>query len=448
MAADLVVRGEMDVAGVVNGMRKVSQSAKDLQNSSTGAGRGFLAVSQGIEDFTFAGLRGVLNNVPQAIQAFGGSAGLAASASVAGVAIYVLTEQLDKLWNKLADAKLETLSSSTFGDIGGWDARKKSVEETTIALKTFKTVSDRATSESEKAISTGEGYKNEVSVAAERLNLQLAILEIEKSKSTEAEKALAIRRETEASELRGLDNKLKESRLITANVSADAEGKRVAADASKSQLEIEKAKLESLSADARKKLAAASADRLAHDNAQVDMMQPGIEYFGNFNRSGNLAERKAAERTRLAMKRDEDLGNMQKGLIPVINAQATIVGQYQAQYDIQKQIAEEADKAQLAKEDELRKIEAVTEANRAQLSVESQRKDLAEAGKLHQNILKIKDASRISPDGFLSSSGAMGLSGREAVGALQAINVQKDQLRVLHEIARNTKGGKVALYAD
>jgi hypothetical protein len=66
---------------------RVNHSLRSLHKSGKAGGLGFLAVSQAVEDAQY-GLKGVLNNIPQAVLGFGGSAGLAGAFSLAAVAAY------------------------------------------------------------------------------------------------------------------------------------------------------------------------------------------------------------------------------------------------------------------------------------------------------------------------------------------------------------------------
>ena len=65
---------------------KVDKGQKKVAKSTQHTGLAFLEVSRAVEDAQF-GLRGVLNNIPQIITLFGGSAGLAAAVSIAAVTL-------------------------------------------------------------------------------------------------------------------------------------------------------------------------------------------------------------------------------------------------------------------------------------------------------------------------------------------------------------------------
>ena len=90
-------------------LKKTSQTSNTFQgeinkvgSSGRNAGMGVLMLSQGLEDAQY-GMRGVLNNIPPMLMAFGASAGLAGVVSVAAVAFSVLYNWLGKTEEKSSD---------------------------------------------------------------------------------------------------------------------------------------------------------------------------------------------------------------------------------------------------------------------------------------------------------------------------------------------------------
>ena len=132
MAADMTFTGEFQAKGVVTGMQEVGRAADTLKNkvrSMAGigyhgpttanrgqgaksgyqrAGMGALEVSRGVEDFAVAGMRGLLNNIPGMIMSFGGSMGLAAAVSLVAVGVTVLGKGLYDLATDAAANKKYT----------------------------------------------------------------------------------------------------------------------------------------------------------------------------------------------------------------------------------------------------------------------------------------------------------------------------------------------------
>lgn len=75
-------------------MQAQERSAKNLRKAQGNLGLGALEASRAIEDFSVAGMRGALNNIPQVITLLGGAAGLAAAISVTAVAGTILVPKL------------------------------------------------------------------------------------------------------------------------------------------------------------------------------------------------------------------------------------------------------------------------------------------------------------------------------------------------------------------
>jgi hypothetical protein len=90
--ANAVQRAMADNVGALGpAAGKATAGTKDL-------GRGILEVSRGLEDMQY-GIAGVLNNIPQAVLAFGGPAGLAGVISMAAVAAKVLYDHWGEISN-------------------------------------------------------------------------------------------------------------------------------------------------------------------------------------------------------------------------------------------------------------------------------------------------------------------------------------------------------------
>lgn len=102
------------------------QQAKRLNTqleAARGAGKsgslGFLAFSQAVEDAQY-GLKGVLNNIPQAVIGFGGSAGLAGALSLAAVGAYQAWQAFERFagiteiekWAKASTAAMDEFTAS------------------------------------------------------------------------------------------------------------------------------------------------------------------------------------------------------------------------------------------------------------------------------------------------------------------------------------------------
>lgn len=112
----------------VQDTQKITKGIKDVQSSASNLGRGFLEASRAIEDMQY-GLRGVLNNIPQAVLQFGGPAGLAAGISVAAVAANILYENWSKVKGLFETTTLVPLGTKLEEFDAGLKAVNKDLEE-------------------------------------------------------------------------------------------------------------------------------------------------------------------------------------------------------------------------------------------------------------------------------------------------------------------------------
>jgi hypothetical protein len=142
-----------------NGTYEVKTKAQ--VKASKNAALGFLAVSQAVEDAQY-GIRGILNNIPQAILLFGGSAGLAASVSLAAVALVTLGPRLAKVFTggtkeaatfdrtlKAVQDRIEELDKKPHKialDYAVLEAAKDTVEEIKQNLAAYQALKNRKTS--------------------------------------------------------------------------------------------------------------------------------------------------------------------------------------------------------------------------------------------------------------------------------------------------------------
>lgn len=84
-----------------DGVTKLTPAQKEAAKASAEMQRGFLSLTNAAQDFQAAGLNGILNNIPQIVMQFGGSAGLAAAIGGVAVACYAGQKAFDALWGAL-----------------------------------------------------------------------------------------------------------------------------------------------------------------------------------------------------------------------------------------------------------------------------------------------------------------------------------------------------------
>ena len=77
-----------------------------VEKGSVGASMGMLELTRAFEDFSMAGMKGAINNLPGMIQGFGGSAGLAGAVSFVAVSFYSLGKAYD-YWKTASEGDKE-----------------------------------------------------------------------------------------------------------------------------------------------------------------------------------------------------------------------------------------------------------------------------------------------------------------------------------------------------
>lgn len=100
---------ERATAKLLKGYKGLAADTDRASKASGKLGLGFLEVSRAVEDAQY-GFRGVINNIPQMIMLFGGTAGLASSLSLVAVGVNVLLSRLKELWSSLSEGDVRTAS--------------------------------------------------------------------------------------------------------------------------------------------------------------------------------------------------------------------------------------------------------------------------------------------------------------------------------------------------
>jgi hypothetical protein len=98
---------------------------KDLAASSRNMGAATLYASNALQDFQAAGMRGVLNNIPQILQALGAGSGLAGVAMAVGVAFEAASPFIQKFMEGLDADRVGAFMSAADKAIGRLEELKK-----------------------------------------------------------------------------------------------------------------------------------------------------------------------------------------------------------------------------------------------------------------------------------------------------------------------------------
>lgn len=130
----------LGLAGVGRTVERTTKSFEKLGNTVGGGkggriGLGILALGQAVDDAQY-GFRSIVNNIPQMVYMFGGSAGLAGGVGIAAVAINLLITRWDSLvdamqsrWLNVAATDLEKLRIATEKAGEAFDALMKTPSE-------------------------------------------------------------------------------------------------------------------------------------------------------------------------------------------------------------------------------------------------------------------------------------------------------------------------------
>jgi hypothetical protein len=451
--ADLQFTSELDAKGVVTGANSINRSLNQLNKSTTQSGRGFLAFSQGVEDFSMAGLKGVLNNIPQAIQGFGGSAGLQGAASLAAVGMYVLNEQLWKYLDNLQEVKLATLALPDFIDASGFKAGEEATKKATTAFANYVSVVEKSRADQNAQMTTNIGFFGDLSGSSRKLKEQQDILAVTQSLASESEKAAQIKAISDKAEIDAMNEKVALSEVAANQVAEIANGQKTAAQSSKAQMESDAASLEKLVSGLPEKINAINekfqkdrSDLIKNERVHVVEEQ---SIFGNYMRPETQVEKQARYQRNVAGLEREKLAaikDAQKLAQPDIEAASTKLAWSKEQLRVMEETAAASEKDRVAKEEALSVLRAKVEMDKESLKIASDIKAAEENAKNAKLIMENKAKQGITSDGLLSSIGRIGGAAREGVVALNAITLQKNQLTALKQIEKNTRSSRGAVY--
>jgi len=455
--SDVKLTGEFDAKGIVMGANRTKAAMNDLNKSSGNLGRGMLAVSQGFEDFSMAGMKGVLNNIPQAIGMFGGSAGLAAGASIAAVSIYVLTDKIFGLLDAMQEAKLAEFAKSGFIDLTGFEARKKAIEETTKAMSNYVSVASYEMAKKTAETNLIAGNFATLSDSSRALALAEKMLSISNSMLSNEEKTAQIKQASLDSEIAAMDEKVSLAEYAARQAGIEANGRKTAANAARDQLSSDMANQDALKAQIKDQEASIIEDfQRRRKLVMADTSRKLVGGGSPVGSSSQMARESDAEFQARKQREIEAIGKQEVAAVNELQSMyKKTTDQLAAQIALEEvqlknldEMAKRSEDERAAKEGELSILRSKIEMDKQTLKL---KQDQAAADDLAKRQQEVRNAAKammsndaINSSGLLSSLGRVGGSAREAVSALGAINIQKQQLSTLKIIARNTAKRTVA----
>jgi hypothetical protein len=479
MAADVSITMEAQNKGVIQAMDQVGKKADQLNRKTQAMGggsqrqggytqgMGVLEVSRAIEDAQY-GIRGVLNNIPGIIQSFGGSMGLAGVISITAVALSLFGKALleaatgmDMAAEKAAylEARTNKMAEGLAGIREKAASAKlaKEISAASLAAEEFVSIFVGFNPNPESAFEIGQDKIEEARSAADRLaqmNEELNKLrgvggggnpiDIGVSRAAEDAKAL----ET-------LVNDLSDRGGVLGSMLSAGEGNPVAAATSEiERMNLEIAKTEAIIAgsDAEMKSLEEQAKSMGITVKQylTDLADMAIRGLGSGDALDELKRRANASgpEAEIAIKKsnaESELRDQEKRK-KILEDQLTILKAQSDDVAKQKELRDKEIAAnQKSLEDAKRRLKSAQAELATQKALLEKRKEI-EAAKLEANIKGNLEGFRMNPSDMLSSSGRIGGSVKEYSSAVATVNYQRDTLKALKEIARNSRTGKVSTY--
>jgi len=438
---------------VVAANKRIEKSMNAQAKASSKSGYAVLEASRALEDFSMAGMRGALNNIPQLLMNLGVGAGLTGVIGALTVVVWKGTEYLNAYLDKLQE--LTEASANVGTPSFNEDSIREAFSDEAIkrAKEMTETLNQMAKSQDYLNELTNR-YVNETQAGAS-LAFAQEMLTLTKNKADEDEKGLAT-----------LQNKIRLEKF-------DLEMSEEKATSAKAELEdVQKLRreqeaiinatksvdIEDWNKKTRDKYREFSNELLSKPNygwvQRGDMFEKDIVPRTN---EQNIKEmEKAAKMAEEWRKKEMALRGLSKSDIEK-SVQEALVAEEKIKL-IDQEIEKKEHLLKIAKEQEesakitsekkikeLQVLEEIESIERKQKQDEKdQKKREEEAKKLAAKMLQER-APDVSQ--FLSDQGRVGLAANEAKSAMDVLSIAKEQLKTLKEIARNTSKNRVLAYA-
>lgn len=440
---------------VVAANKKIEQSMQQQAKASSKSGYAVLEASRALEDFSMAGMRGALNNIPQLLLNLGVGAGLTGVLGALTVVVWKGVDALDVLIDKMRDAEMagSKIGLKSFNAEGIEEAFS---EQAVKNAKEIQASLDKI-NDSMQYLNHLTAIYNTETASTSSLSHAKEMLELTKQNADENEIALAV--------LRSKIELEEESRAIAHDKVTQAEAlleeelklKRAQEDIIGKSKEVD---LESIDKQ-RNQFYVSEAKRLMAEKMTIKNPISGAK---GGSPSGDIEasrytpmEAMDLARENAEKYRDELLkaqGVTEKDAVLAIQNAATakeaiklidieIEKKTQA-LKIAKDLADSADKTTDQKVEEL-KIEAEIEALKKKRKKEEEEQKKADA-KEEALRKKMEGQKAIDASVFLSNQGRAGLAGNEARVAMDTLGIAKMSLDTLKQIARNTSNGTTTVY--
>lgn len=486
--ADVTMQMDFQGKAAVQGMQQVGKETDKLKRKvdaltrgqqsrgySQSGGMAALEASRLVEDFAVAGMRGALNNIPGIVMSLSGSTGLTAAISLAAVGLTVFGKELLKIGSEAQTtsddlAKFTAASESLGASLKKMrdDASAKGVAEEVKSIKDaakdFMDIAVGFDKDPTKAFDIESDRIERARSAADAIEGLRTQLEVLRKQEKTIDFDLGAKRgEEDVKRLSDLVSELEQrgprlAEMLAQTPTGDSSGI--------GKLSEDIAKVERNIASSTAAIEGYKAEIADLEKQSGTMGTKAKQYFTDLADSAIRALGKGE--TLDAVKARAGMGGL--GPEARLGAQIDIAkGELRAQENIKKQLQEKLAIQQAAQdagktvkeqtEKELKANQDALDAARQKLSIANEElaakrtqadlmrqiaaeEEKQKLKKLDEDISKM----RISGADMLSSVGRIGGSGAEFANAIATVNYQRDSLKELRAIARNTRRNTVATY--
>ena len=402
---------------VVNDIKKVNKATNKLNKTNVRGGMAVLEFSRGMEDFAMAGMRGAMNNIPGLLQSLGVGMGLTGVVTVAVVSVWKLTEAVEEFLNKMWEAKNAKFGEALFG--GNMQGMEEYFSKGAVANAEKMTNVMSALADATSLNDHNKGLAGKTDAKKRELEWAKDLLRFtEQGKTAEEIKAWKIWKSADAEQAvakaawETVDARKESIKQLEAMRSGQEQNLDTGMDAKiKSVIKAESAAfLKEYNWAMGTGVSQEYAEKMGKRKSDPVKKRMVDKLFG-----GEGAFREAAKKNAYA-----------KENLKIINEQLN-----------KQQLLLHKEKASAKTAEEIAKIKhkqsSIDLARESLLSEQKEEKKRMEAE------MKAKMAERaVSTDQMLSSQAKSGLAGNEVRAAMDVLNIAKQSLKVMKQIARNT----------
>lgn len=404
---------------VTQSTERISKGMNNVKRASSRSGYAVLEASRALEDFTMAGMRGALNNIPPLLMGLGVGAGLTGVLAGVTVAAWQAHKAIDAMFAR-ADAKFA----------------KQKEKQTSLNLFDLDVIrqgfGDEAVKNAQIMQDVIGGISDRISYMAGVNKNAFAVYDAEESaKGAEMQLYYAeLGLTSEELKIKELENqkKLQDDILHKSKKEANLQYEHLESLIAQKKVQEEISNKVSISLGQEIKMAGIKAGRQAFDDLPASKRGTVAH-----NRQMQEASEQAQRKMRLS-----------KGFETILEMTSAAKEAEIAREKL-KLLDQEIKKKGLSVAESQRDIvaqEEINGLNKEKIDWQIKLSKFQATQKADEEARQSAMAKRVvdtSP--FLSSQGKAGLAGREAASAMDAIGIQKNMLQKLKEIATNTRRG-------